>query len=918
MIISTLLRCYALVVLLLCLPGFAHASIGQSALGTVSGAVEYAMPDWFKDSFLDIQEDINAANSQHKHVMLFFHLNECPYCQKMLADSFSTEPLQTLIQQHFDVIAINTKGDREITFTDGTILSEKALAQQLKVQYTPTILFMDAQRKVVARLNGYRAPQDFTHVLNYVKDAAYQHSTLEDYLAQQQTQIRYVLRDNPLFQPVSDFSALKTPLAVVFEDSRCSGCDHLHDKLLNRTEVQAELKPFTVVRLDADSTAPITDPAGKPTTPKEWVKQLGLSYRPGIILFDKGKEVTRIDGLLYSFHFKEVFRYVSGQFYQQFATYNAYLVARQAELLDQGINIDIADREEAAATGVKEALPPEQAFAFAEPSYDGQALHLHWNIAPHHYLYRGKLVARLHTTEGVSSGEVQLPSGKVKHDDFFGEVEALYDQADISIPLQRSNTTQPARFQLEVGWQGCAEGLVCYPPETKVFEAVLPAVSAGQAVSTPSMSLKESASAEMATEATPFAVSLLVFLGLGLLLAFTPCVFPMIPILSGIIVGQQDLTPRKAFSLSLVYVLAMAVTYTLAGILAALFGENLPATFQNPWVIGAFSSIFVLLALSMFGFYELQMPAALQLRLNALSNRQTGGSLLGVAIMGMLSALIVGPCIAPPLAAALLYIGQSGEVIRGGMQLFTLSIGMGIPLLLVGTSLGKWLPKSGAWMETVRAVFGVLLLGVAIWMLERVLPAALVLPLWATLLVISAVFMGALSHLPEHSSGWRKCWQGVGILLLVHGSLLLVGSAGGGTDLLHPLRGLMAGQTQMATGLTFTPVQSVAGLQQALADARGKPVMLDIYADWCVSCKEMEEKTYPAPAVQSALQGAVLLKVDVTQNTTEDKALLRQLGLFGPPAVLFFGSDGKERETSRQVGFVAAEAFAAAISKALR
>ena len=286
--------------------------------------------------------------------------------------------------------------------------------------------------------------------------------------------------------------------------------------------------------------------------------------------------------------------------------------------------------------------------------------------------------------------------------------------------------------------------------------------------------------------------------------------------------------------------------------------------------------------------------------------------------MGMLSALIVGPCIAPPLAAALLYIGQSGEVIRGGMQLFTLSIGMGIPLLLVGTSLGKWLPKSGAWMETVRAVFGVLLLGVAIWMLERVLPAALVLPLWATLLVISAVFMGALSHLPEHSSGWRKCWQGVGILLLVHGSLLLVGSAGGGTDLLHPLRGLMAGQTQMATGLTFTPVQSVAGLQQALADARGKPVMLDIYADWCVSCKEMEEKTYPAPAVQSALQGAVLLKVDVTQNTTEDKALLRQLGLFGPPVVLFFGSDGKERETSRQVGFVAAEAFAAAISKALR
>jgi thiol:disulfide interchange protein DsbD len=405
------------------------------------------------------------------------------------------------------------------------------------------------------------------------------------------------------------------------------------------------------------------------------------------------------------------------------------------------------------------------------------------------------------------------------------------------------------------------------------------------------------------------------FFGIGLLLAFTPCVFPMIPILSGIIAGQgRHITARKGFVLSLVYVLAMALTYTVAGVLAGLFGENLQAAFQNPWIIGLFAAVFVALSLSMFGFYELQLPSALQSRLSEISNRQEGGNLAGVAIMGLLSALIVGPCVAPPLAGALIYIGQTGDAVLGGLALFALSLGMGAPLIAIGTSAGKLLPRAGAWMDAIKAVFGVLMLAVAIYLLERVIPEALAMLLWGALLIVSGVFLGAFQHLPIEATGWRKLWKGLGVILVVYGALMLVGAAAGGRDTLQPLRGVvMAGPGGGAVEkASFRPIKTVADLDRELAAAKaaGKPVMLDFYADWCVYCKQLERDTFPDPAVQQVLSAGILLKADVTANDEADKALLAHLGIPAPPAMIFYGADGIERRNSRLLGFMAAKEFA--------
>jgi thiol:disulfide interchange protein DsbD len=397
----------------------------------------------------------------------------------------------------------------------------------------------------------------------------------------------------------------------------------------------------------------------------------------------------------------------------------------------------------------------------------------------------------------------------------------------------------------------------------------------------------------------------------------------MIPILSGIIAGHGDqITTRKAFVLSLVYVLAMAITYTVAGVLAGLFGENLQAYFQNPWILSSFALVFVLLALSMFGFYDLQLPSSLQSRLTEVSNKQQGGSLFGVAIMGFLSALIVGPCVAPPLAGALIYIGQTGDALLGGLALFALSMGMGAPLIAIGTSAGKLLPRAGSWMDAVKAVFGVALLGVAIVMLERIIPAEVAMLLWGMLLIISAVYMGALRTLQIEASGWQKLWKGLGVVFLVYGALMLVGAAAGGKDTLQPLRGLaIAGGSGSAhQELVFKRIKSLQDLQQevASASAAGKTVMLDFYADWCVSCKEMEKYTFTDAGVIAALANTVLLQADVTANDDTDQALLQgHFGLPGPPAIIFYGADGKERKAYRVVGFKPAKAFAEHVQQAI-
>jgi thiol:disulfide interchange protein DsbD len=413
------------------------------------------------------------------------------------------------------------------------------------------------------------------------------------------------------------------------------------------------------------------------------------------------------------------------------------------------------------------------------------------------------------------------------------------------------------------------------------------------------------------------------FFGLGLALSLTPCVFPMIPILSGIIAGQGSrITTRKAFTLSVVYVLAMSLTYTAAGVLAGLFGQNLQAAFQDPWILSFFALVFVLLAFSMFGFYELQLPSRWQSKLAERSNRQSGGTLAGVAVMGFLSALIVGPCVAPPLAGALIYIGQTGDALLGGLALFTLAMGMGAPLIIIGTSAGKYLPRAGSWMDKVKAVFGVGMLAVAIILLERILPVEVSMLLWGMLLVVSAIYMGALRELAVEASGWDRLWKGLGVVVLIYGTLMLIGAAAGGRDTVQPLRGLMAASGgNEAAHLQFRRIKSVADLQRevASASAAGRPVMLDFYADWCVSCKEMERYTFSDPKVIATLSDTVLLQADVTANDAQDVALLQgHFGLPGPPSIMFYGRDGKERKGYRVVGFMGPDDFNNHVRKALQ
>jgi thiol:disulfide interchange protein DsbD len=371
----------------------------------------------------------------------------------------------------------------------------------------------------------------------------------------------------------------------------------------------------------------------------------------------------------------------------------------------------------------------------------------------------------------------------------------------------------------------------------------------------------------------------------------------------------------------LIYVLAMAVTYTVAGVLAGLFGQNLQAAFQNPWIISGFVLIFILLALSMFGFYELQLPGRIQTRLAEASNRQQGGQLWGVAVMGFLSALIVGPCVAPPLMAALIVIGSSGDAVLGGAALFSLAMGMGVPLLLFGISAGKLVPKAGAWMDAVKAVFGVGLLGLAIWMLERILPGGLIMLLWGALAIGCGIYLGALERIETGSSGWKRLWKSLGIIFLVAGILEIVGAAAGGDYWLRPLESLrsVTGAATVENRVEFQRVKSVDDLEQALARAgsSGHGVMLDFYADWCVECIRMERNTFPEDEVQKKLDQLMLLQADVTANDEVDQQLMKSFGIIGPPAILFFDRSGEEMKALRLVGYFEAEEFAAHLQQVL-
>ncbi len=555
-------------------------------------------------------------------------------------------------------------------------------------------------------------------------------------------------------------------------------------------------------------------------------------------------------------------------------------------------------------------LPAQQAFRFFAAVNEVGKLKVSWEIAPGYYLYREKIRLELSDSTGSRLGDYTIPRGTPIHDEAFGQVEIFHEQLSFELPVLRTQPTAQT-VTLLAHFQGCADRGVCYPPMSQKIDLELPAAPINEALVTPVLS--EQDQIVTALKQDSLAITLLSFFGFGLLLSLTPCIFPMIPILSGIIVGHGNrITTTRAFLLSLSYVIASALTYTVFGIIAALFGGNLQTTFQQPWIIILFSSVFVLLSLSMFGFYELEIPNSLKTKLHNSSVRHRDGSLWGAAIMGALSSLIVGPCVAAPLAGALIYIGQTGNAVLGGSALFAMGLGMGVPLLLLGASAGKLLPKAGTWLYATKAVFGVIMLAVAVWMLTRILPPAIIIVLWAMLLILPAIYLKAIDPLPEQCSGWHKLWKGIGLMMLAYGLLLLIGFSMGNNNPLKPLQGLGVNNAQAAEqGLIFKRVASLAALETEIeqASANHQTVMLDFYADWCISCKEMEAYTFTDPKVKQALAGVVLLQADVTNNNADDLALLTKFKLIGPPAILFFGSDGKENTAQRVIGYQDAETF---------
>ena len=599
---------------------------------------------------------------------------------------------------------------------------------------------------------------------------------------------------------------------------------------------------------------------------------------------------------------------------------------------------------------VPEFLPVEQAFRISVGSGSANLAVVDLKPAPGYYLYRDKL----HFSVVRPAGRVEqvgLPRGELKADPNFGDTHVFHDPVTAMLTL--ADVPPGAReVVLEVQYQGCADAGLCYPPEKKVLTMAIAAAQADGGAGTPHPEGRPtdggggrnaaaeqpadgpgageaavSASASRAAvgggdEASRIAglfssgnfwVILASFFGFGLLLAFTPCMLPMIPILSGIIVGRgHELRRAQGFALSLAYVLGMAITYALAGVAAGLSGTLLAASLQQPWVLAAFAALFVVLALSMFGLYDLQLPTGLQSRLTATSNHMRGGTLGGVFAMGVLSALIVGPCVAAPLAGALLYINKTRDAVLGGSALFSMAVGMGVPLLALGLSAGSLLPKAGPWMRTVKNFFGVLLLGLAIWTVSPVLPTVVTMLSWAALLIVSAIYLHAIDPLPSNASGFRKLWKGLGVISLLLGVALLIGALSGGRDVLQPLSGLRANASidpsSAPNAPQFARISSLAQLDQAILAAHGRPVMLDFYADWCVSCIEMERRTFTDPAVRERMRKMVLLKADVTANTADHVALLRRFGLFGPPGTVFFDAQGRLLD-QRVVGFQDAERF---------
>ena len=581
-------------------------------------------------------------------------------------------------------------------------------------------------------------------------------------------------------------------------------------------------------------------------------------------------------------------------------------------------------------------LEPAQAFRGEARLLDAKLIEVRLAVAPGYHLYRERMSVELDGA-GAQLGPVELPVGKVAFDETFQKnVEVLQGSVLIRVPVQSA----AADFRVRVNYQGCADKGLCYSPQTSLVTAgvsggriervswlaeeastpVPASIAPAAAVGVKPVPVSETARVQSALQSGKLLTISGVFLLAGLLLAFTPCVLPMVPILSSIIVGQGAPVSRgRGFALALAYSLGMAMVYTAFGVVAGLLGEGLAAALQNPWVLGAFALMLATLSLSMFGVFELQMPSFIQSRITETSSKLPGGKFAGVLVMGGLSALIVGPCVAAPLAGALVFISQTKNVVVGGLALFSLAMGMSVPLLLVGVSAGSLLPRAGGWMEGVKSFFGAMLLAVALWIVSPVLPGWVLMVVMGAGLLVGAVYLKLFDRLSDAAPGRQRFAKGIALVLAVLGTTQVVGALSGGDNPLQPLRHLARGgdaTTVAAAKVTaFQRVRSVAELDTALKTA-GRPVVLDFYADWCVSCKEMEHLTFSDPVVRARMRNALLLQADVTANSTDDKALLKRFSLFGPPGILFFDANGHEQVDARVIGFVPAQGFAASLAVA--
>ena len=562
--------------------------------------------------------------------------------------------------------------------------------------------------------------------------------------------------------------------------------------------------------------------------------------------------------------------------------------------------------------GEEEYLDVDAAFALTGEAQSANNMQLNWRIADGYYLYKQRIkVEPANAAQPI--GAVVLPKGEAHHDEYFGDQEVYRGSLDasFSVPPSPSKTVD-----VNVTYQGCADAGLCYPPQTKTLSISLEGAPTTSATATTANGgyVSEQDSFTKRLSGNIFIVIALGYLG-GLLMSFTPCVLPMVPILTGIIAGDgENTTSRRGFLLALAYVCGIAVVYTAMGIIAAYIGSgvNLQAIFNQPKVLIPFALLFVVLAASMFGAFTIEMPSFIQSRLSDASNKQRGGTFIGVGVMGALSALIVSACVAPVLIGALTFIAQTGNAARGGIAMLSISLGMGTPLLLVGASAGALLPRAGAWMETIKNLFGVMFLAVTAWLLSRMISNVVIMLVWAAPVFIAAWVLWK-GFKPGTTA--RVVARAIAIAFAAYGLSLLFGATRGATNPLAPFTAQSAEQKS----LEFKRIKSLADLEREVATAKaaGKSVMLDFYADWCVSCKEMEHNTFTEADVQGALANTVLLQADVTVNDEQDRELLKHFGIFGPPTIAFYGADGTERRNFRVVGFMKAAEFAAVVRQAV-